>query len=83
MSGDREGKLTLATAASIGRVNPRGSRRAPRHVRFAGGTTATVTATAPGCTPQPRRGAAAATGVRATRSVAPGPGEVSVADEAA
>jgi len=83
MSGDREGKLTLATAASIGRVNPRRSRRAPRHVRFAGGTTATVTATAPGCTPQPRRSAAAATGVRATRSVAPGPDEVSVADEAA
>ncbi len=83
MIGDREGKLSLVTAAAIGRVNPRGSRRAPRHVRFAGGTTARVTATAPGCTPRPRRSAAAATGVRATRPVAPGPDEVSTGEEVA
>jgi hypothetical protein len=83
MSGEREGKLTLATAASNGREDPRGSRRVPRHVRFVDGTRATVTATAPGSAPQLRRSAAAATGVRATRSVAPGPDGVSTGEEGA
>lgn len=83
MSGEREGKLTLATAASNGREDPRGSRRAPRHVRFVDGTRATVTATAPGSAPQPRRSAAAATGVHATRSGAPGPDGVSTGEEGA
>jgi hypothetical protein len=65
------------------REDPRGSRRVLWHVRFVDGTRATVTATAPGSAPQPRRSAAAATGVGATRSVAPGPDGVSTGDEAA